>query len=240
MAKLKDRVENALNETRILVLGLQILIGFAYRTFFEPGFDKVPFSRHLVELIALSLMLVGLAILVMPVSYHRLVLDGRDTVAFQRLTSATVSIGLLPFALSMALSFYLALRFVATRVTAVVVAGALLGVTLFFWYGLEILARRRKLGALHLHAIVDPQRGIAMQDNKEEQTDLNPGEAGLYRVPGGAAGRAGPSRLSVDHHVDDRLLQNAATLEATPPGQPHVDCHLHHPSHHTGGVSPHR
>jgi hypothetical protein len=34
VAQLKDKIENALNETRILVLGGQVLIGFNYESFF--------------------------------------------------------------------------------------------------------------------------------------------------------------------------------------------------------------
>ena len=37
MADLTTKVENVFNETRILVLGIQILVGFGFRTFFEPG-----------------------------------------------------------------------------------------------------------------------------------------------------------------------------------------------------------
>jgi len=40
MAKLKDRVQNALDEARMLVLGTELLIGFHYRSAFESGFDQ--------------------------------------------------------------------------------------------------------------------------------------------------------------------------------------------------------
>ena len=35
MAKLKDKVQDALDESRIMVLGVQVLIGFDYRAAFE-------------------------------------------------------------------------------------------------------------------------------------------------------------------------------------------------------------
>jgi hypothetical protein len=170
MAKLKDKIENALNETRILVLGIQILIGFGYRSFFEPGFQKMAHYDQRVALASLALMLLGLAVIVVPVSYHRIVLHGRDTARLHRLATATVSSGLLPFAISMALSFYVGLRFLAAPGPSAAVAVALLCVTLFFWYGLEILARKRKMHALHLYAMFDPSRGTDMSE--EEKTDL--------------------------------------------------------------------
>ncbi len=39
MAKLGDRIENALNEDRLLLLGLQVLLGLTYTICFEPKFQ---------------------------------------------------------------------------------------------------------------------------------------------------------------------------------------------------------
>jgi hypothetical protein len=170
MARLKDKIENALNETRILVLGLQILIGFAFRSFFEPGFSEMSRPSQFVQLATLAMMLVCLGLMIVPIPYHRLVLEGRDTNELHRLATATVSAALLPFAMSMAISFFLAVRWVTDARTATLSASALLGLTLFFWYGLELGARKRKHGKLHLHATLDPLRGVVMGD--EEHTDL--------------------------------------------------------------------
>ncbi len=63
MAKLKDKVENALNEARMLVLGAQVLVGFQFRSVFEPGFDKLPLPSQLLKMVGLGLMLVATVIL---------------------------------------------------------------------------------------------------------------------------------------------------------------------------------
>lgn len=170
MAQLKDKVENALNETRVLVLGIQVLIGFAFRSFFEPGFATMSPESRLLQLVALGLMLVCMDVLLIPVPCHRLVMHGHNTPEFHRIATATVSVGLLPFALSMAISFYLSVHWLAGELTSAVVAGLALATALYFWYGLEIAVRKRKLGGLHLHAVVDPLRGIEMKE--EGPTDL--------------------------------------------------------------------
>src|SRR4051794_37432639 len=41
MTELKQKVTNALNETRMLVLGAQILIGFQFQAAFREGFAKL-------------------------------------------------------------------------------------------------------------------------------------------------------------------------------------------------------
>ncbi len=170
MAQLKDKIENVLNETRILVLGIQILIGFDFRSFFEPGFEKMAPSTQQIQLLALGFMLLGLATLMIPVAYHRVVLHGRNTGELHRLATMTVSSGLLPFAVAMGLSFFLGAHWVLRARDAAILAAAVFGVTLFCWYGLEIMARSRKRGQVRLHAIVDPLRGIDM--NEEQETDL--------------------------------------------------------------------
>jgi hypothetical protein len=166
MAKLKDKIENALNETRILVLGIQILIGFGYRTFFEPGFARMSHANQQLELGALAMMLLGFGLLVIPVAYHRIVMQGRATAEFHRVATATVSAGLLPFALAMAAIFFLAAEWIADTITSASIALALLLLTLSLWYGVELLKRKRRTGGLQWHAIIDPLGGVAMEQEE--------------------------------------------------------------------------
>ena len=170
MASLKDKIENALNETRILVLGIQILIGFAFRTFFEPGFARMSPLTQQVLLSSLGLMLIALVILLAPVSFRRIVLQGRNTGQFHRLATMTVTVGLLPFAVAMAAGFFLGVRWLSGAVVAGMCAAVLLAITLFFWYGLQLLAQRRRPGELRFHSIRDPLREINMHE--EHKTDL--------------------------------------------------------------------
>ena len=170
MAQLKDKIENVLNETRILVLGIQILIGFGFRGFFEPGFVKMAPEAQKLQLITLGLMLVCFGVLMIPAPYHRIVLHGRNTGELHRLATMTVSAGLLPFALAMGLSFYLGAHWVLGTVGSAILSGLVLLLTLACWYGVEFVARRHKLGRVHVYAAFDPLREIDM--NEEQQTDL--------------------------------------------------------------------
>lgn len=171
MAKLTDKIENVLNESRILVLGIQILIGFGFKSFFEPGYAKMPAYAQQLQLASLGLMLIGLAVLMMPAPYHRIVLHGRNTGELHRLATATVTGGLLPFALAMGLSFFLGARWVTGNLAAGIFAAVVLAVTLVCWYGWELAARRRKRGRLRLSAIIDPLWEIDMKE--EEKTELS-------------------------------------------------------------------
>ncbi|HEX8090473.1 MAG TPA: hypothetical protein VF762_16560, partial [Blastocatellia bacterium] len=59
MAELKDKITNALDECRMLILGAQIMLGFQYRSVFESGFEKLPHHTQNLKMIGLVLMLVA-------------------------------------------------------------------------------------------------------------------------------------------------------------------------------------
>src|SRR5437764_12154843 len=96
MAKLEDKVENALNEGRILLLGGQVLVGFFFRAFFEPGFVKLGLRAQHLEVVTLAVMLLAVGLLIWPAAYHRIVERGNVTRALNRAASASLGIALLP------------------------------------------------------------------------------------------------------------------------------------------------
>lgn len=54
MAELKDKLENTLNECRILMLGGQVLLGASFRSAFESGFDKLSSETQVAEAAGLA------------------------------------------------------------------------------------------------------------------------------------------------------------------------------------------
>src|SRR5215203_1291344 len=101
MAKIKDKVQNALDESRMLVLGAQVLVGFQFRSIFEPGFESLPLPSQWLKLVALGLLLIAAGLIISPSAYHRLVEGGEDTENQHRYTSRVMAWALLPFALGL-------------------------------------------------------------------------------------------------------------------------------------------
>src|SRR5881275_2090918 len=99
MAQLKDKVKNTLDEGRILIIGSQVLIGFQFRSVFEPGFEKLSLHAQYLKLGGLGLMLLALALLIWPGAYHQLTEDGEDTESVHRFATAVLGVAVLPFAL---------------------------------------------------------------------------------------------------------------------------------------------
>jgi hypothetical protein len=135
MAKLKDKIENGLNDVRILILGAQVLIGADFRVFFEPDLPTIPHATQLAQLIGCGLMVLGLGPLMLPAAYHQVVDDGEDTPHISKLTSTALNYGLLPFAIGLGLGLYMTAQKLAGTHAAWISGTLIGGLALVFWYG---------------------------------------------------------------------------------------------------------
>src|SRR2546428_6174846 len=98
MTELKEKTQNALDESRTLILGAQILLGALYRTIFEPGYHELPPESRFLVLCALGLITVVVGLLIAPAPYHRIVEAGRVDNEFTSYESRIRMFPFLPFA----------------------------------------------------------------------------------------------------------------------------------------------
>lgn len=144
MTKIKDKVKNALDEARMLVLGAQVLVGLQFRSFFEKGFESLPIASQALKLAGLGLMLLAAGLLISPAAYHRLVKRGEDTEEIHRYTSKLMGFALLPFAFGLGIDLDVAAQKIVGWKTGVAAGLAGLLAALFFWYVLELYRRRER------------------------------------------------------------------------------------------------
>ena len=163
MAELKNKVQNALSECRILVLGAQVLLGFQLRSVLEPGFDALPFITKLIILAALAMLLITIGLLISPSSYHRIVERGEDSEEIHRFTSKTMTWALLPFALALGLNLLVASNRIVGRKWAVAVGLLTTAAAIFFWYMIELYMRRERAPEI--------SEAAAMSEKVEEKND---------------------------------------------------------------------
>lgn len=174
MASLADKVENGLNEGRILLLGGQVLIGFFFRGFFEPGFPKLsPRAQHL-EVASLGIMLLAMGLLIWPAAYHRIVERGNITAALNRAASASLGIALLPFALSMgSFAFLACVRAGFPIIASSVIAGMMSALCFYWWYGMEWVIRRKSSKSSDLHGLLHPGEHKMEDQARAEEKQAN-------------------------------------------------------------------
>ncbi len=107
MPEAKDLVHVALDESRILILGAQILLGFQYRAAFESAFGKFPVVSQQLAILGLGLWLVTITFLMLPVSYHHLVGHGEARIELNTVATAVTAWALLPFAASIGIGLFI-------------------------------------------------------------------------------------------------------------------------------------
>jgi predicted permease len=159
MTPLRTKVQNALDETRMLVLGLQVLIGFGFQAVFEARFDSLAPPVQRLKLASLCCVLLALGLMLAPAPNHQIAEAGRDTRRFHSFVTVLASLALFPFLTALGLDIAVATLIVVGKTAAVVLGVGAASIALTCWYGAELFARRREQG------------GPAMAGDEETQLD---------------------------------------------------------------------
>ena len=141
--RLSAKVKTALEETRILILGAQILLGFGFRGAFNNRFDSLPAHTRHVDGAGLLLLVCTVALLIAPGPYHRIVEHGQDSGELHRFVTEIADLALLPFALALGIGVYVGAEAVFHEDWVVITAGSVgAAIPLALWYGLPQLRSR--------------------------------------------------------------------------------------------------
>jgi len=143
--ELTKKVKTALDETRMLIMGAQILVGFGLHGVFAEAFDQLPAYVRYADAAAIALLVVVVGLLIMPEPYHRIVEGGSDSGRFHDLVTDVADLALFPFALSLGLSIFVPAERIVGTPAAIACGGAAAALALALWYGLP-RARRRTIG----------------------------------------------------------------------------------------------
>lgn len=182
--KIVQKLKIALDETRMLVLGAQILIGFQFRGVFQELYTQLPASSRYLNGLALLLMVLTLALLILPGTYHRIVEDGNASGRFHLLIGRLSAIALIPFMASLGIDVAITSERIFGTAGSIA-AGIAVGVlALLFWYGIEGW-RMRSMGHTE-RAMTERQKDTFEQTGLHERIDQMLTEARVI-LPGSQA-----------------------------------------------------
>lgn len=108
--QLQDKLKTALDETRLLILGAQILLGFQLNGIFQDSFDTLEATTRLLDAAAFLLMTMTIALLIAPAMQHRLVERGVATQRMHRATTFYASWALIPLGVSLGIDLFIVLQ----------------------------------------------------------------------------------------------------------------------------------
>ena len=78
-SQLKSKLEDVLNEARILVQETQVLLVFQFQAMFYPGFPRLPPTSQWANFAALVLNMLAFGYLLAPAPYDRIADDGDES-----------------------------------------------------------------------------------------------------------------------------------------------------------------
>lgn len=137
-----QRVKTALDETRLLILGAQILFGFHLNGAFQTGFDALSAAARALHALSFLVMAVAVALLVAPSLQHQIVDRGHATRRILVATTRFAAAALLPIAVSLGVDLAVVIGFRFGAAAGAIVGAGFGLLALSGWYGAEWLYRR--------------------------------------------------------------------------------------------------
>jgi len=153
---LDRRIKTALDETRLLILGSQVLFGFLLESIFQDGFETLARSSQYLVCVALALMVLSIGCLIAPSMQHRIVEAGQSTARLERATSTFAAWSLPPFIVSLGLGLFIVFQRIFGSLTGVAVGAASAALAGLFWFGLAWLIEGKRRQAMTVESGTTP------------------------------------------------------------------------------------
>ena len=141
---LEEQASNAESEARMLLPGVQTILGFQLMAVFNQRFEQFSQSEQLTHYGAFLLTALTMALMMAPAAYHRQAECDRVTRRFVDLASWLLTTSMIPFIAGMCLDTYLIGRLITHDSTLGLVAAAGMLLTLSgLWFVLPAVVGRR-------------------------------------------------------------------------------------------------
>ena len=95
------KLKTALDETRMLMMGSQILFGFQFEAVFQKNFEQLPSHAVALTTVGILLMAATVGVLIAPSAQHRLVEQGEASDRLLGMTTTSAGLALLLFSVSL-------------------------------------------------------------------------------------------------------------------------------------------
>ena len=132
-----------LNELRVVLPGVTVLLAFLLAVPFAKGWPKVTSFQRDVFVVAFLSTAVSVALLTAPSSYHRLRFRHGNKEHIVKVGSRLTIAGIVAFAVSLESVVLLVMDYVLSLGPAVAAGAALLAVVLTLWYGIAFWSALR-------------------------------------------------------------------------------------------------
>jgi hypothetical protein len=139
---LSTKIKQVLTEARVVLPGVQALLGFQFGATLMESFATLPRVSQYVHLACLGLLAISIVLLMAPAAFHRIVEHGENTPRMHGFASAMLLSAMVPLALGIAGDSYVVVQKVLQSESVALLVGGL-ALLLFYglWFGLTLAIR---------------------------------------------------------------------------------------------------
>jgi len=131
---MQHKLKTALDETRMLMMGSQILFGFQLEAVFQKSFPALDEGRKGLTALAILLMAGTIGVLIAPSCRHRLLEEGEASPTMLRMTTRCAAIALLLFSASLGCDLIIVFGIDFGNAASVTVGLAVVALALAAWF----------------------------------------------------------------------------------------------------------
>ena len=140
--EIESRLKTALDESRLLILGAQVLFGFQFEAVFQELFADIPASSRTIHCAGLVMLLISVGLLIAPSLFHQIMFDGESRPG--AVTTATMLAGasLLPLTIGLGAAAYITFEQLFSRGVGIAAGTGFTIIALGLLYGLGFALRK--------------------------------------------------------------------------------------------------
>jgi hypothetical protein len=141
---MQRKLKTALDETRMLMMGSQILFGFQLEAVFHDNFAALDAGRKALTALGILLMAATIGVLIAPSCRHRLLEDGEASPTMLRMTTRAAIIALLLFATSLGCDLVVVLGADFGNATSIAAGLIMVALAAGVWFALALVLRSKR------------------------------------------------------------------------------------------------
>jgi hypothetical protein len=147
MVDLHTKIDQMLTEARVILPGVQAMLGFQLIVVMTQAFDHLERGYQLLHFVGLALTASSVVLLIAPAAVHRLAFSGDDSDRFHEIGAALVTAALVPLSFAIAAESCVAAWKLSESARVAIGAGiSTLSLMLLVWYAIPLALRLRRRG----------------------------------------------------------------------------------------------
>ena len=138
----ESRLKTALDESRLLILGAQVLFGFQFEAVFQERFQEISGDSQMIHNAGLVLLLISISLLIAPSLFHQIIFRGESKPAAIEAATLLAGASLLPLTVGLGISAFVTFEHLFGRTIGILAGMTFTAIGLALLYGLGFALKR--------------------------------------------------------------------------------------------------